>query len=186
MAVGAGVGGTGAGGTGTGGGPATLLGVLHATRVGAAGAPSLAAAARPSAAVAFGQAALEAGVGVQTTIPLATALRATGRFEEAERLLAGSEEAARQTPLAGLHLFNRAMGLRWGLGRGDRALALLTQAQAWQAEPEWQAAVRNVAATLLASGSRLREAIALASPLLETPGLTDTTRLRLALTLGHG
>jgi DNA-binding CsgD family transcriptional regulator/type II secretory pathway predicted ATPase ExeA len=143
------------------------------------------AALDPAAAVAFGEAALAAGAGVETVVPLSTALRATERFEEAERLLAGSEEAVRPTPHAALHLFNRAMGLHWGLRRPDQALALLTRAQTWRTEPEWQATVRNVAATLLVTTGRLREGVALAQPLVEAPGLTDTTRLRLGLTLGY-
>jgi len=139
----------------------------------------------PERAVAFGRAAVAAGAGPEAAVSLAVALRATGGFGEAEALLAEHEAAVRGTSVAAGYLFNRAMGLQWGLRRQDDALALLQRAHAWAPGAEWRAVVRQIAATLMVTSGRLAEGLALAEPLLDLPGVSDTTRMRLTLTAGY-
>jgi DNA-binding CsgD family transcriptional regulator len=139
----------------------------------------------PERAVRFGRAAVDAGAGLDAVVPLATALRATGAFTEAEHLLGASEDDVRDSPLAASYAFNRAMGLQWGLRRQDDALALLQRAGTWRADPEWRATIRQIAATLLVSSGRLREGVALAEPVVELAEISDATRLRIAIVLGH-
>jgi len=139
----------------------------------------------PERAVAFGRAAMEAGAGVEAATPLATALRATGAFAEAEALLAGYENAVRDTEHAAAYVFNRAMGLQWGLRRQDDALALLQRALAWSPANEWRAIVRQIAATLLVTSGRLAEGAALAEQIIGLPDVADVTRLRAALVAAH-
>lgn len=139
----------------------------------------------PEHAVRFGRAAVDAGAGPEATVPLATALRSTGAFTEAEELLAGCEDDVRDSPLAASYAFNRAMGLQWGLRRPDDALALLQRAGTWRADQEWRATIRQIAATLLVTSGRLHEGIAIAEPLVDLADITDATRLRAAIVLGH-
>lgn len=139
----------------------------------------------PERAVRFGHAALEAGAGPEAIVPLATALRSTRAFAEAEELLAAHEDAIRDTPLVAAYAFNRAMGLQWGLRRQDDALALLQRAGGWRGDNEWRATIRQIAATLLVTSGRLDEGIAIAEPLVELSELADATRLRIAIVLGH-
>jgi DNA-binding CsgD family transcriptional regulator len=151
----------------------------------AAGAQDALAGLDPALAAELGQAALDAGAGIDVVIPLATALRATRRFEEADALLADHEPALRRSPLASAYVFNRAMGLQWGLRRPDRALRFLSRVQHWEPSSDWGAMTRQLGATLLISNGRLREGIAMAEPLLAAPGISDAIRLRLAVVLGH-
>lgn len=139
----------------------------------------------PERAVRFGCAAVAAGAGPEAAVPLATALRTTGAFAEAEELLAGCEDEVRGSPLAASYAFNRAMGLQWGLRRQDDALALLQRVGTWRADPEWRATIRQIAATLLVTSGRLNEGAALAEPLVDLTEISDVTRLRVAIVLGH-
>lgn len=139
----------------------------------------------PELAVRFGRAAIEAGAGVDAVVPYSTALRATAAFADAERLMASYEDAIRDTPQMAVYLVNRAMGLQWGLRRQDDALALLQRAGGWRTDNEWRAIIRQIAATLLVTSGRLQEGIAIVEPLVELAEITDFTRLRIAITLGH-
>lgn len=139
----------------------------------------------PEQAVAFGWAAMEADGGVEAVLPLATALRATGASAEAEALLAGYEETVRGTEHAAAYVFNRAMGLQWGLRRQEDALAFLQRALAWSPGNQWRAIVHQIAATLLVTTGRLADGIALANPIVDLPDVDGFTRLRAALVIGH-
>jgi DNA-binding CsgD family transcriptional regulator/type II secretory pathway predicted ATPase ExeA len=139
----------------------------------------------PERAVRFGRAAIDAGAGPEAIVPFATALRSTGACTEAEHLLAAHEDEIRDTPLAAVYAFNRAMGLQWGMRRQDDALALLQRAAGWRSDNEWRATIRQIASTLLVTSGRLREGIAIAEPLVELAEVSDATRLRIAIVLGH-
>jgi DNA-binding NarL/FixJ family response regulator len=84
------------------------------------------------------QLAVDDGAGLRATLLLARAHALRRRYEEAEALLAAEEDRVAGDEAAGDYLEQRALGLYWGLQRGDDALALLRRSQAWSADPNWR------------------------------------------------
>lgn len=136
------------------------------------------AAFDPDLAVRLGRAALGARAGLDAALPLAAALRAVGRFEEAEVCLAALEQAARSSARVTSYLFVRATNLAWGLGRGRDAHALLARANV---EP----ACAAVAAALHSSAGRPQQAIRCAQGALAGSPIDGLAKAIAAIAAGH-
>ena len=132
----------------------------------------------PELAIRLGEAGVAQAPGLQAALPLAIALRAVGRFGEAEDHLAGVEPLVGGSAHATAYLFVRASNLDWSLGRPEEARALLKRVDV---EP----GSTVVEAALLSAGGRLREGVDRAQRVLASPG-TDRLALAIATVLiGH-
>jgi len=137
------------------------------------------AAFDPELAIRFGRAAVQAAPGIDAALPLASALRAAGSFEEAEQHLAEVElEASRSTRVTS-YLFVRATNLQWGLGRPDDAYALLTRVGV---DPGRSA----VAAALHSAAGRFADGVASAQQALENPSTDRVAQAIAAIVVGNG
>ncbi|HEX5192524.1 MAG TPA: LuxR C-terminal-related transcriptional regulator [Solirubrobacteraceae bacterium] len=131
------------------------------------GAEAALAAFDPELAIRLGRAAVDAGGGLDATLSLASALRAVGRFGEAEQHLRAVEAAARGGPRITTYLFLR-VGNAWALGDSAQARALL-------ARRDLARDSEAIAAALYSYEGRHREAVSSARKALAA----DTTdRLR--------
>lgn len=132
----------------------------------------------PELAIRLAQAAVTQSPGLPAALPLATALRAVGRFSEAEEQLAAFEPAARGSAYVTAYLFVRATNLQWSLGRPDQAQALLERVDVEPASTVVEAALRS-------SEGRLGEGVSRAQQVLAHRG-TDRLALAIAVVLtGH-
>ena len=145
----------------------------------AAAAEEALAAFDPDLAIRLGSAALTAAPGIDAALPLASALRAVGRFEEAEEHLAAVEGEARSSPRVTSYLFVRATNLQWGLGRPDAAHSVLARVQV---EPGCAA----VAAALDSSAGRLGDGVESAQRALANPGTDRLAHAIAAVVIGNG
>jgi DNA-binding NarL/FixJ family response regulator len=124
------------------------------------GARDALAACDPELAIQLGSAAAAAGAGLDATLPLAEALRACGRYQEAEdRLAAGEAEASRTAP-ATRYLFIRATNLQWGMDRGGEADAVLDRFGDDPSAIAVRAALRSSMGELAEGVNDARDAIA--------------------------
>lgn len=133
-------------------------------------------------AVRIGRAAIAVGGGLRAATVCARSLRAQEDFDGAERLLAGVEDAARNSPMAYHYLFLRVATLLWGLGRADQAEDLLARAAGWRADDvEWRHRVTNQQVVLWSTTGRFEPAVTAGLPILRETLLTDATRLGTAI-----
>jgi len=145
----------------------------------AAAAEEALAAFDPDLAIRLGRAAIVAAPGIDAALPLASALRAVGRFAEAEEHLAAVEGEARSSPRVTSYLFVRATNLQWGLGRPDAAHSVLARVPV---EPGCAA----VAAALDSSAGRLGDGVENAQRALANPGTDRLARAIAAVVIGNG
>jgi DNA-binding CsgD family transcriptional regulator len=130
----------------------------------------------PELAIRCGEAALRVSSGVSAALPLASALRAVGRLEEAEERLAAVEEEAGPAERTA-YLFARAMNLQV-LGRRDEVDALLGRVGDGSALAAVTAAVRSEA-------GRLRVSVESARRALSQPSVDRLAASIAAVALGH-
>ena len=129
-------------------------------------------------AIRLGRAALAQSPGIDAALPLATALRGAGRFEEAETHLAAVEGEAANSARLTAYLFARATNLQWGLGRARDAEALLARIAV-------QPARAAVAAALHSSTGRLTDGVACARRALASPSTDQLAMAIAAIAIGR-
>jgi DNA-binding CsgD family transcriptional regulator len=115
---------------------------------------------------------------LDVALPLAAALRAAGRFEEAEDRLAEVEHEALASPRITSYLFVRATNLSWALGRHGDADALLGRVEV---EPSCSA----VGAALRSVSGELTDSVAGARRALASPGTDRQAHAIAAIVVGH-
>ena len=131
--------------------------------------------------------ALDAGAGLAAVVVLAEACNEQNHFAECEEVLAPWEaeaSAATDQRLAERYLFQRIQALHWGLGRTDDAKAYLERAGQARQEPSWHDLLRAMQAQLMGAEGHLEDALALAVPLAQDPGVDDGVMLRAVTTVG--
>ena len=153
-------------------------GQLDDTQLLLAAAEDALSAFDPNLAIRLASAALAGAPGLQAALPLAVALRAVGRFDEAEEHLAVVEDEARRSARVTSYLFVRATNLQWSLGRGQEARALL-------ARIDVKPSSTVVSAALLSSEGRLGEGVAIAQEVLANPGTDLLAQAIAGVLVGH-
>jgi DNA-binding CsgD family transcriptional regulator len=136
------------------------------------------AAFDPNLAIRLADAALTGAPGIDAALPLAVALRAVGRFAEAEERLAAVEDQARRSARVTSYLFVRASNLHWSLGRPDDAHALLARVDA-------RPGSTIVTAALHSSEGRLGEGVARAQQVLADPSTDRSAQAIAGILVGH-
>jgi DNA-binding CsgD family transcriptional regulator len=136
------------------------------------------AAFDPNLAIRLAEAALTGAPGIDTALPLAVALRAVGRFAEAEKRLAVVEDEARRSARVTPYLFVRAANLHWSLGRPDDAHALL-------ARVDVKPGSTIVTAAMHSSEGRLGEGVARAQQVLAHPSTDRLAQAIAGVLVGH-
>ncbi len=132
----------------------------------------------PELAIRLGEAGVAQAPGLHAALPLAIALRAVGRFGEAEEQLAVVEPLVAASAHATAYLFVRASNLDWSLGRPDEARALLERIDV---EP----GSTVVEAALLSAVGRLREGVERAQRVLASPGTDRLASAIATVLIGH-
>ena len=127
------------------------------------------------------RAAVEAGAGFEAELAHGRALAASGRGPEADRLLAGLAEQARDDRDRAAVALARARNLFWALDRADDADAVLQEAERGVAEDALRHELRAQRVRLTAGRARPQAALAAARPLLDDDRVNDRARTTAAL-----
>jgi len=138
----------------------------------------------PAAAERFARASVQAGGGFQARLALGRAL-AADRALEAEAELTALEPTASTDDERAAVAIAIARNRFFGLGRTDEALAALRATEAAVSDRATRDELTGLRARLVAGAGRPLEALELALPILEAPGVRMHARLHAAVAAGE-